>query len=99
MSASTYAGGHGVPMSWEDDDRRTGDRRGEYVDGVFWPVDAPRRAGLPRFWLLDPRDRFLEALVLADGSWELAGRATDDETVTLDTGAGVLTTSPAALLD
>lgn len=174
-----YVEGRGVPMSFEDYERGTGDQRGEYVDGMLWPVNAPRRshqraarrladaldaalapgfeavlewawkpdrdewspdvmvvpdtdedvrftgtpllvaevlssnrdddlvrksnryakAGLPRFWLLDPRDRFLDALVLVDGEWERAARAVDAEEVELDTGAGLVRISPAALLD
>jgi Uma2 family endonuclease len=179
VSAGVYAEGRGVAMAWEEYEHGTGDQRGDYVDGVFWPMNAPRkshqralfrlklaldavlapgfetvlewawkpdrsewspdvmvvpetdedvrftgtplliaevlssnrdddlvrksnryaRAGLPRFWLLDPRDRFLDALVQVDGEWRRAARAVDDEDVELDTGAGLVRISRAALLD
>jgi Uma2 family endonuclease len=36
-------------------------------------------AGLPHYWIVDPRDRVLDAYELVDGSYELRARLTDDE--------------------
>jgi Uma2 family endonuclease len=36
-------------------------------------------AGLLHYWILDPRDRVLDAYELVDGAYELRARLTDDE--------------------
>jgi Uma2 family endonuclease len=35
--------------------------------------------GLPHYWIVDPRDRVLDAYELVDGAYELRARLTDDE--------------------
>lgn len=39
--------------------------------------------GVGHLWLLDPREEFLEAFVLGDGNWVLAGAVGGDEAVCL----------------
>jgi len=57
------------------------------------------RAGAPRYWIVDVRDRTLLALVLVDGLYEVAAQLDDDNPVgELETGAGALTVSLADLL-
>jgi Uma2 family endonuclease len=57
------------------------------------------RAGAPRYWIIDVRDRTLLALVLADGMYEVAAQLDDDNPVAeLETGAGTVTVSLPALL-
>jgi Uma2 family endonuclease len=57
------------------------------------------RAGAPRYWIVDVRDRTLLALVLVDGIYEVAAQLDDDNPVgDLDTGAGTLTVSLPELL-
>jgi Uma2 family endonuclease len=38
-------------------------------------------AGIPHLWLIDPRQQFLEALTLRDGSWLRTGAWTSDDEV------------------
>ena len=46
------------------------DRRGDQVTKAF----KYAAAGLPHYWILDPRDRVLDAYVLEDGAYHLAVR-------------------------
>ena len=45
------------------------------------PVYA--REGIPHLWLVEPMKRTLEAFELREGRWILAGRAKDDEPVSI----------------
>ena len=57
------------------------------------------RAGAPRYWIVDPRDRTFLALVLVDGMYEVAAQLDDDNPVAdLDTGAGTISVSLPDLL-
>ena len=45
-------------------------------------------AGLPHYWILDPRDRVLDAYELVDGSYELQARLTDGDAADIPFGVG-----------
>jgi Uma2 family endonuclease len=62
-------------------------------------VQKYARAGAPRYWIVDVRDRTLLALVLVDGSYEVAAQLDDENPgADLETGAGVVTLSLPDLL-
>lgn len=47
------------------------------------------RAGAPRYWIVDVRDRTLLALILVDGVYEIAAQLDDDNPAAeLETGVG-----------
>jgi Uma2 family endonuclease len=63
-------------------------------------VQKYARAGAPRYWIVDVRDRTLLALVLVDGIYEVAAQLDDDNPVAeLETGAGTVSISLPQLLD
>jgi Uma2 family endonuclease len=63
-------------------------------------VQKYARAGAPRYWIVDLRDRTLTALVLVDGLYEVAAQLDDDHPVAdLETGAGSITLSLPDLLE
>jgi Uma2 family endonuclease len=62
-------------------------------------VQKYARAGAARYWIVDVRDRTLLALVLVDGSYEVAAQLDDDNPVAeLETGSGPVTVSLPDLL-
>lgn len=56
-------------------------------------------AGLPHFWVVDPRDAMLHAYVLDAGAYRLEARITSDAPGELAAGAMTVTVDVAALLD
>lgn len=54
--------------------------------------------GLPRYWILDPRDVTLIAFELRQGAYEEIARVAGDATGQLDFGAGAVDVCPAALI-
>ena len=63
-------------------------------------VKAPRyaAAGLPRYWVVDPRDEVLDAYVLTDGTYRRAARITPDAPAEVSFGVASLPVDLAALL-
>ena len=55
-------------------------------------------AGLPHYWILDPRDRVLDAYELVDGSYELRARLADGEAADIPFGVGTAHVDLGALL-
>ena len=55
-------------------------------------------AGLPHHWVLDPRDRVLDAYVLEDGAYRLAVRVTGGAPADVAFGPAVLRVDVDALL-
>lgn len=55
-------------------------------------------AGLPHYWVLDPRDRVLTAYVLTDGLYELAASVEQDTPAQVSFGPGSLRVDVAQLL-
>lgn len=53
--------------------------------------------GLPRYWILDPRDVTLIAFELRQGAYEEIARVVGDSAGRLDVGVGTVVVSPAAL--
>jgi Uma2 family endonuclease len=69
------------------------------ADDTVKKLQKYARAGAMRYWLVDPRDRTLLALVLVDGIYEVASQLDDDNpTANLETGAGTITVSLPDLL-
>ena len=57
------------------------------------------RAGAPRYWIVDIRDRVLLALILADGVYRVAAQLDDDNpSAELETGLGTVAVSLSELL-
>jgi Uma2 family endonuclease len=57
------------------------------------------KAGAPRYWIVDIRDRTLLALILVDGVYEIASQLDDDNPCAdLETGAGTVTMDLSAVL-
>ena len=57
------------------------------------------KAGAPRYWIVDIRDRVLLSLILVDGVYEIAAQLDDENPVAeLETGAGPVTISLPDLL-
>lgn len=54
--------------------------------------------GVPHYWVVDPRDRVLEAFVLDGGTYRRAARVLDDRPADLDLGIATLTVDLGALL-
>ncbi|WP_432490830.1 hypothetical protein [Kineococcus gypseus] len=97
--------GSGHPVSWDEHDAMPEDTRVEHVDGHLLVGPSPTRthqriaAGLPRYWVVDPRERTPTTHVLDDGAF----RATHvlrpgDGTVELDLGVALAPLDVAALL-
>jgi Uma2 family endonuclease len=62
-------------------------------------VQKYAKAGAPRYWIVDLRDRTLVSLILVDGVYEIAAQLDDDNPAgELDTGAGTVTISLTDLL-
>lgn len=55
-------------------------------------------AGLPHYWVVDPRDAVLDAYVLVDGSYQRAAHVTSDAPAELSFGAASLHVDLAELL-
>jgi len=69
------------------------------ADDTVRKVQKYARAGAPRYWIVDLRDRTLLALVLVEGIYEVAAQLDDDNPVVdLDTGSGPVTVSLPDLL-
>ena len=56
-------------------------------------------ARLPRYWVVDPAAPSITAFELRDGDWVEVARATADERVELDFGAGTVVVCPGELMD
>ena len=69
----------------------------ERADLVIKPR-ALHAAKVPHYWILDPRDRVLDAYELVDGSYELRARLTDDEVGEVPFGIATAPVDLAALL-
>jgi Uma2 family endonuclease len=69
------------------------------ADDTVKKLQKYARAGAPRYWIVDPRDRTLLALVLVDGIYEVTAQVDDDNpTADLETGSGTITLSLPDLL-
>ncbi len=55
-------------------------------------------AGLEHYWIMDPRERVLDAYELVDGTYELRARLTDDEAGEVSFGIGTAHLDLAELL-
>lgn len=51
--------------------------------------DTYERAGVPEYWIVDPKARLVEVYTLARGEYALLGQYTDDEVVTSNVLAGL----------
>lgn len=70
------------------------------ADDTVRKLQKYARAGAPRYWIVDVRDRTLLALVLVDGIYEVAAQLDDDNPVAeLDTGTGKVRISLPDLLN
>jgi len=60
--------------------------------------DAYERAGVPEYWIVDPKARLVEVYTLARGEYALLGQYTGDEMVTSNVLAGLQIKASALFL-